>query len=183
MLMEIRWHGRGGQGIVSVSRLLADAALSEKKHVQSFPEFGPERSGAPISGFTRISDEPIRIHSQIYSPNIVVVVDPKLLGANLASGLVEDGTLVANTERKPDELKKTLLINNAHVYSVDARRIALDVLGRPIYNTAMLGALIKVAPITSFESIERVIRGRFVGALGEKNVEAMKRAYEEVVGS
>jgi pyruvate ferredoxin oxidoreductase gamma subunit len=183
MLMEIRWHGRGGQGIVSVSRLLADAALSEKKHVQSFPEFGPERSGAPIRGFTRISDEPISIHSQIYNPNIVVVVDPTLLGTNVASGLAENGTIVANTERKPDELKKTLLVHNAHVYSVDARRIALDVLGRPIYNTAMLGALIKVAPITSFESIEKVIRARFVGALGEKNVEAMKRAYEEVVGS
>jgi len=97
--------------------------------------------------------------------------------------LAENGTIVANTERKPDELKKTLLVHNAHVYSVDARRIALDVLGRPIYNTAMLGALIKVAPITSFESIEKVIRARFVGTLGEKNVEAMKRAYEEVVGS
>ncbi len=129
MLMEIRWHGRGGQGIVSVSRLLADAALSEKKHVQSFPEFGPERSGAPIRGFTRISDEPISIHSQIYNPNIVVVVDPTLLGTNVASGLAENGPMVANTERKPDELKKALFVHNALVFSVDAGRIALDGLG------------------------------------------------------
>jgi pyruvate ferredoxin oxidoreductase gamma subunit len=184
MLIEIRWHGRGGQGIVSVSRLLADAALSENKHVQSFPEFGPERSGAPVRGFTRISDEPISIHSQIYNPNIVVVVDPTLLGtSNVTSGLSENGTVIANSERTPDELKKTLSIPNAHVYSINARRIALDVLGRPIYNTAMLGALIKVAPITSFESIAQVVKTRFPGPLGDKNVEAVRRAHQEVVGN
>src|SRR3972149_4791800 len=99
MLIEIRWHGRGGQGIVSVSRLLAEAALLDKKFVQSFPEFGPERSGAPVRGFTRISDEPISIHSQIYSPNVVVVVDPTLLGTNVASGLAENGAIIANSER------------------------------------------------------------------------------------
>ena len=183
MLIEIRWHGRGGQGIVSVSRLLAEAALLDKKFVQSFPEFGPERSGAPVRGFTRISDEPISIHSQIYSPSVVVVVDPTLLGTNVASGLAENGTIIANSERTPDELKKTFAIQNARVYSVNARRIALDVLGRPIYNTAMLGALLKVKPLTSFESIAQVVRARFPGTLGEKNVEAMKRAYEEVIGS
>ncbi len=184
MLMEIRWHGRGGQGIVSVSRLLADAALAENKYVQSFPEFGPERSGAPVRGFTRISDEPISIHSQIYEPNIVVVVDPTLLSSgNVASGLAKDGIIIANSERKPEEIKKTLKTKDAHVYSVDARRIALDILGRPIYNTAMLGALIKVAPLTSMESIEKVIRLRFPGTMGKKNVEAMKRAYQEVEGT
>lgn len=184
MLIEIRWHGRGGQGIVSVSRLLADAALLDKKHVQSFPEFGPERSGAPVRGFTRISEQPISIHSQIYNPSVVVVVDPTLLVTNnVTSGLAENGTIVANSERTPNELKKTLSIDKAQVYTVNARRIALDVLGRPIYNTAMLGALIKVAPLTSFESVAKVVRARFPGTLGEKNVEAMKRAYEEVVGS
>jgi len=182
MLVEIRWHGRGGQGIVSVSRLLAEAALMDKKHVQAFPEFGPERSGAPVRGFTRISDQPISIHSQIYNPNIVVVVDPTLLGNSVTSGLAKDGTIVANTEQTPDELGKTLSVRNAHVYAVNARRIALDVLGRPIYNTAMLGALIRVAPLTSFDSITKVVRARFPGTLGEKNVVAMKRAYEEVVG-
>jgi 2-oxoacid:acceptor oxidoreductase gamma subunit (pyruvate/2-ketoisovalerate family) len=182
MLIEIRWHGRGGQGIVSVSRLLADAALLDKKHVQSFPEFGPERSGAPVRGFTRISDEPISVHSQIYNPNIVVIVDPTLLGTNVTSGIAENGAIIANSERSPEDLKKTLAADNAKIYSVNARRIALDVLGRPIYNTAMLGALLKVNPITSFESIAKVVRERFPGTLGEKNVEAVKRAYEEVVG-
>ena len=183
MLAEIRWHGRGGQGIVSVSRLLAEAALLDKKHVQSFPEFGPERSGAPVRGFTRISDEPISIHSQIYNPNVVVIVDPTLLNASVATGIAKNGTIIANTERNIDELKKLLSVNDAHVYSVNARRIALDVLGRPIYNTAMLGALIKVVPLTSFESIANVVRQRFPGTLGEKNVEAVKRASEEVVGN
>jgi len=183
MLAEIRWHGRGGQGIVSVSRLLAEAALLDKKHVQSFPEFGPERSGAPVRGFTRISDEPISVHSQIYNPNVVVVVDPTLLNVSVAAGLAKNGTIIANTERSIDELKKLLSVNDAHVYSVNARRIAMDVLGRPIYNTAMLGALIKVVPLTSFESIANVVRQRFPGTLGEKNVEAVKRASEEVVGN
>ncbi len=183
MLAEIRWHGRGGQGIVSVSRLLAEAALLDKKHVQSFPEFGPERSGAPVRGFTRISDEPISIHSQIYNPNVVVVVDPTLLNANVATGLAKDGTIIANTERSIGELKKLLSVQDAHVYSVNARRIALDILARPIYNTAMLGALIKVVPITSFESIANAVRARFPGTLGEKNVEVVKRAYEEVASS
>ena len=182
MLAEIRWHGRGGQGIVSVSRLLAEAALLDKKHVQSFPEFGPERSGAPVRGFTRISDEPITIHSQIYNPNVVVIVDPTLLNASVATGIAKNGTVIANTERNIDELKKLLSANDAHVYSVNARRIALDILGRPIYNTAMLGALIKVVPLTSFESIVNVVKSRFPGTLGEKNVEAVKRAYAEVVG-
>lgn len=182
MLVEIRWHGRGGQGIVSVSRLLAEAALLDKKYVQAFPEFGPERSGAPVRGFTRISDAPISIHSQIYNPNIVVIVDPTLLGNNVTSGLTKDGTIVANTELTPEELSKALSVNEAHVYAVNARRIALDILGRPIYNTAMLGALIKVAPLTSFESVAKVVKARFPGTLGEKNVAAVKRAYEEVVG-
>jgi len=183
MLAEIRWHGRGGQGIVSVSRLLAEAALLDKKHVQSFPEFGPERSGAPVRGFTRISDEPISIHSQIYDPNVVVVVDPTMVNPSVAVGLAENGTIIANTERSADELKKALSVQNAHVYSVNARRIALDVLGRPIYNTAMLGALLKVVPLTSFKSITEVVKLRFPGTLGEKNIEAVKRAFEEVTGN
>lgn len=182
MLVEIRWHGRGGQGIVSVSRLLAEAALMDKKYVQSFPEFGPERSGAPVRGFTRISDQPISIHSQIYNPNIVVVVDPTLINNNVASGLAKDGIILVNTELTSEELSKKLSTRDVHVYAVNARRIALDVLGRPIYNTAMLGALIKVAPFTSFESVAKVVKARFPGTLGEKNVEAMKRAYEEVAG-
>jgi len=183
MLVEIRWHGRGGQGIVSVSRLLAEAALMDKKYVQSFPEFGPERSGAPVRGFTRIADEPISMHSQIYNPNVVVIVDPTLLGTDVTSGLAEDGTIIANTELTPTELGKTLRTDKAHVYAVNAKKIALDILGRPIYNTAMLGALLKVAPLVSFESVQKAVKARFPGTLGDKNVEAMRRAHMEVAGN
>ncbi|KYH40211.1 MAG: pyruvate synthase [Candidatus Bathyarchaeota archaeon B26-2] len=183
MLVEVRWHGRGGQGIVTVSRLLAQAALIDGKYVQAFPEFGPERAGAPVTGFTRISDEPISIHSRIYNPEIIVLVDPTLLGkVNIVEGLVEGGTIVANTEMGPSEIKEELNVDNAKVYTVDATRIALDILGRPIYNTAMLGALLKVAPLASMDSMVKVVMDRFPGTVGEKNVAVIKGAYEEVKG-
>jgi len=183
LLVEVRWHGRGGQGIVTVSRLLAHAALLDGKYVQAFPEFGPERRGAPVTGYTRISDEPISIHSHIYNPNIVVIVDPTLLGKiDVTKGLVEDGTVVANTERSAGELKESLKIEKAKVYTVNATRIALDVLGRPIYNTAMLGALSKAAPLVTLESINRAVTERFPGTIGQKNVAVIKRAYEEAKG-
>ena len=183
LLIEVRWHGRGGQGIVTVSRLLAHAALLDGKHVQAFPEFGPERRGAPVTGYTRISDEPIVIHSHIYNPNIVVIVDPTLLGKiDVTRGLVENGTVVANSDKEPKELKKELAVEKAQVYTVNAARIALDILGRPIYNTAMLGALIKTVPLVSMDSLSKVIQERFPGTVGEKNVAVVKRAHEEVHG-
>ena len=183
MLIEVRWHGRGGQGIVTVSRLLAQAALHDGKYVQAFPEFGPERRGAPVTGYTRISDEPISIHSHIYTPNIVVIVDPTLLGKiDVTKGLVEDGTVVANTERTPKELKGSLKTEKANVYTVNAVRLALDVLGRPIYNTAMLGALAKAVPLVTLESLNKVVMERFPGTVGEKNVAVVKKAYEEAKG-
>jgi len=183
LLVEVRWHGRGGQGIVTVSRILAQAALLDGKYVQAFPEFGPERRGAPVTGYTRISDEPILIHSQIYSPNIVVIVDPTLLGQiNVTDGLVENGTVIAHTEKKPQELREELKVEKAHIYTVNAMRIALDILGRPIYNTAMLGALIKATAVASMGSLAKVVKERFPGAAGEKNVAVMERAYQEVNG-
>ena len=183
MLIEVRWHGRGGQGVVTVSRLLAHAALLDGKYAQAFPEFGPERAGAPVTGFTRISDEPIMIHSRIYTPNVVVLIDPTLLGkVNVTEGLVKGGLLVMNTEQEPEELKKILKVEDVKVYTVNATRIALDILGRPIYNTAMLGALVKVSPLASMDSLMKVVKERFPGAVGEKNIAVMKRAYEEVKG-
>jgi len=183
LLIEVRWHGRGGQGIVTVSRLLAHAALLDGKYVQAFPEFGPERRGAPVNGYTRISDEPIVIHSHIYTPNIVVIVDPTLLGKiDVTRGLVEGGTVVAHSEKKPEDLRKELGVEKANVYTVNAARIALDILGRPIYNTAMLGALIRAVPLVSMNSLIKVVKERFPGAIGEKNVAVIKRAYEEVRG-
>ncbi len=182
MLFEIRWHGRGGQGVVTASRLLAEAAMLEGKHVQAFPEFGPERTGAPIRGFTRISDEKIRVHSQIYEPNMVVVLDPTLLGSiNVSDGLVKDGKIVVNTDLTPKDLIKKLGLSNAKAYTVDATRIALDALGRPITNTAMLGAVVKVEPMIELDSILKSVSERFHGAIGEKNIQAIKRAYKEVI--
>jgi pyruvate ferredoxin oxidoreductase gamma subunit len=181
-LIEVRWHGRGGQGIVTVSRLLAEAALMEGKYIQAFPEFGPERSGAPVLGFTRISEEPISLHSQIYEPDVVVVVDPVLLKPAIARGLVNKGIFVANSPEPPKTLKNRLHLEEFRVFTVNARRIALDVLGRPIYNTAMLGAFAKASPIVSLESIINCVKARFGGAMSEKNVEVVKRGYSEVIG-
>ncbi|MEM2454897.1 MAG: 2-oxoacid:acceptor oxidoreductase family protein [Candidatus Bathyarchaeia archaeon] len=183
VLVEIRWHGRGGQGIVTVSRLLAQAALFDGKYVQSFPEFGPERRGAPVTGYTRISDEPILTHSQIYNPSIVVVVDPTLIGKiDITRGLSPKGLIVAHSDKSPGDLKKILGVDNVGVYTVDAMKIALEVLGRPIYNTAMLGALVKASPLVTMDSLAKVIKERFPGTVGEKNFAVIKRAYEEAIG-
>ena len=183
MLVEVRWHGRGGQGIVTVSRMLAQSALLDGKYVQAFPEFGPERRGAPVIGYTRISDERINIHSQIYTPDIVVIVDPTLIGKiDLTKGLIPGGKIVANTESSPDDLKKILGVEKAKLYTINAMRVALDILGRPIYNTAMLGALIKASPLASMDSLVKVIKERFPGTVGEKNVAVIKKAYEEALG-
>jgi len=177
----VRWHGRGGQGVVIVSRLLAYSALLEGKFVQSFPEFGPERGGAPILGFTRISDEPIDVHSQIYNPDIVVVLDPTLLKTvNFTEGLTDSGKVILNSDKQAEELRKDFRIENASLYVVDARRIALDILGRPIYNTAMLGALIKAAPLSSLDSISKALCQHFSKPMAEANMKAVRRAHEEV---
>jgi len=163
--------------------LLASAALLDGKYVQAFPEFGPERRGAPVTGYTRISDEPIVIHSQIYNPNIVVVVDPTLLGrVDVTRGLTPKGLILVHSDKDPKELKKELGVGDVEVYTVNAMRIALDILGRPIYNTAMLGALLRVAPLARMESLFKVVTERFPGAIGEKNIAVIKRAYEEVRG-
>lgn len=185
LFQEIRWHGRGGQGVVTVSRLLASAALLEGKHVQAFPEFGPERTGAPVLGFTRISDAPINVHSQVYAPDVVVVLDPTLLKTvDVTEGLKKGGKLVVNTELPPEESKKQLKGEGIRVFTVNATRIALDVIGRPIFNTAMLGALIKATDLVSLDSAVKAIFAwpRFTRAVGEKNVAAIKRAYREVEG-
>ena len=181
MLHEIRWHGRAGQGVITSSRLLAQAALLEGKHVQAFPEFGPERLGAPISGFTRISDEVIETRSQIYNPELVVVLDPSLLAiVNVTRGLLENGKVILNSPKPAGEMASKLSIDKSRVRTIDATHLAMEIAGRPIVNTAMLGALAKVAALTSVSSIERAIKDRFAGSLGEKNVELIRRVYETV---
>jgi len=181
LLHEIRWHGRAGQGVITSSRLLAQAALLEGKHVQAFPEFGPERLGAPISGFTRISDEVIETRSQIYNPELVVVLDPSLLAiVNVTRGLLENGKVILNSPNPAGEMASKLSIDKSRVRTIDATHLAMEIAGRPIVNTAMLGALVKVAALTSLSSIESAIKDRFAGSLGEKNVELIRRVYETV---
>ncbi len=153
----------------------------EGKHVQAFPEFGPERTGAPILGFTRISDQPIDIHSQVYAPSSVVVLDPTLLkNVDVTEGLVKDGKVVLNTQKKSAEIRSSFRRTDIVCYTIDAKRIALDVLGRPIFNTAMLGALIKVEPLAKIDSVVRALKERFPGPLAEKNAEAVRMAYDRV---
>ena len=181
MLHEIRWHGRAGQGVITSSRLLAQAALLEGKYVQAFPEFGPERLGAPISGFTRIGDEVIETRSQIYTPGFVVVLDSSLLGiVNVTRGLLENGKVVLNSHKRAKEMASMLSLNEDQVRTIDATHLAIQIAGRPIVNTAMLGALARVAPLASLNSIERAIKERFSGDLAEKNVELIRRVYEMV---
>jgi len=172
-MIEIRFHGRGGQGVVTAARLLAEAAFLEGKHCQAFPSFGAERRGAPVVAFTRIDAEPIRIRTQVYEPNHVVVLDPTLLEAvNVAAGLKRGGMIVVNGKTVPKELKA------GKVVLIDATAIALKFLGIPITNTAMLGALAKATGAVKFESLVEVIKRYFSAKLVEKNVAAIKAAYE-----
>lgn len=186
-MLEIRWHARAGQGAKTASYLLAETALEAGKYIQAFPEYGPERTGAPMKAFTRISEKPIRIHSQVYNPDIVVVLDKSLIGkVNILEGVPSDGVIIVNTTQGPEEIRKQLGISDRKIYTVDATGISLATLGRPIPNTPMLGALIKVVPIISLEEVlnqlKRKFEGRFKPEVIEGNLQAIKRAYEEVKG-
>jgi pyruvate ferredoxin oxidoreductase gamma subunit len=180
-LIEIRWHGRGGQGSVTSAELLAQAAISEGKYAHAFPSFGPERRGAPVLAFVRISSQqPIRIRAEIARPDVVVVLDPGLLGiVNVASGLKENGLLVINTKRSFEDIEARFK-TKCKLAKVDATTIAREVLGIPITNTTMIGAVLKATGVVKLESLVEPLRQRF-GRLAEKNIKAMQRAYEETV--
>jgi len=181
-ILEVRWHGRGGQGAWTASELLARAAISEGKFIQSFPEFGPERMGAPVTAFTRISDEPIRLHCAVYSPDVVAVLDPTLLkSVKVADGLSEEGGhIVVNTKDGPAEVRKLISSSKGKLWTVPATEISIRILGMPITNTAMLGAVAHVTGIVSLETVERMVKGRFRPDVAEKNFAVVKEAYEEV---
>ena len=181
-ILEVRWHGRGGQGAWTASELFARAAIAEGKYIQSFPEFGPERMGAPVTAFTRISDEPIRIHCAVYQPDVVAVLDPTLLKTvKVADGLNEDGgNIVVNSKDSPLETRKLLNSTIGKVWTVPASEISLKILGIPITNTAMLGAVARVTGIVSLETIEKMVRARFRPDVAEKNFAVVKEAYQEV---
>jgi len=180
VFQEVRWHGRGGQGAWTASEILAKAAVHEGKYIQSFPEFGPERMGAPLRAFTRISDEPINMHCAIYTPDVVAVLDPTLLKTiPVTEGLDEDGIIVVNTRESPAVLRKQLNLTGRKVWAVPATDIAVKMLGRPITNTAMLGAVARATGIVDIKSIEKVIREEFPLKIAEKNVEVVEEAYKE----
>lgn len=175
-MLEIRIHGRGGQGSVTAAEILAIGAFKDGKYSQAFPNFGVERRGAPIQAFCRIDEKPIRLRCQIYEPDLVVVQDATLISdVDVTAGLKEKGIVLINSARAPEKFK----LGGVIVKTVDATRLALETLGRPIVNTVMLGALAKLG-IVSLDSIVEVIGMRFKGELGEKNVTAVKRAFEEL---
>jgi len=180
-ILEVRWHGRGGQGAWTASELLARAAIYEGKYIQSFPEFGPERMGAPVAAFTRISTEPIQIHCAVYNPDVVAVLDPTLLKTvPVTKGLNEEGTIIINSKENPADTRKMLNTDKGKIWTVPATEIAMRILGRPITNTAMLGAVARITGAVKLESIEKVVEERFRRDIAEKNVAVVKEAYKEV---
>jgi 2-oxoacid:acceptor oxidoreductase gamma subunit (pyruvate/2-ketoisovalerate family) len=181
-VLEVRWHGRGGQGAWTASELFARAAIAEGKYIQSFPEFGPERMGAPVSAFTRISTEPIRIHCAVYNPDVVAVLDPTLLKTvKVADGLSDEGgNIIVNSKETPAEIRKVLNTDKGKVWTVPASEISMKTLGMAITNTAMLGAVARVTGIVSLETIEKMVRERFRPDVAEKNFAVVKEAYQEV---
>lgn len=183
-IFEIRFHGRGGQGAKTAAALLAEAAIEQGKYVQSFPEYGAERQGAPVKAYTRISDKPIYLHSGVTNPNVVVVVDQTLLKSiPVTEGLDDDGLLIVNTNDTAESVKNMVGFNGK-IIIIDATKIALEELGRAITNTAMLGAVEKATNIVDFEALKSHMFKHFEYRLGkdlaEKNVNAFIRAYNEV---
>ncbi len=186
-MIEIRWHGRGGQGAKTASLLLADAAFNTGKYIQGFPEYGPERMGAPITAYNRISDNPIRIHSNIYDPDYVVVVDDTLLeSVDVTSGLKEDGAIVINTTKEKDYLYSVLHGYKGSVYTIDARKVSMETLGKYFPNTPMLAAIVKVANIMDENDFLEDMKGSFKHKFAKKpeviegNMKALELALKEV---
>jgi len=178
-MIEIRWHGRGGQGAVTSVEMLALAAIEEGKYAQGFPAFGPERRGAPVMAFNRVSDKPIKIRSGIYRPDVVVVLDPSLVGlVPVTDGLKPGGILIVNTTKPAEDLRKKLNYSGK-LFTVDASHIAREELGVPIANTTMLGAVLKATGVLSLAAMKSPLEHRF-GRVAAKNMSAMKRAFSEM---
>ena len=190
-LIEIRWHGRGGQGAKTAALLFGEAAIDTGMYIQAFPEYGPERTGAPVNAFNRLSKKPIRLHSGVDSPSIVLVLDPSLLNTvDVLEGLEKGGILIVNTSDSPKEIRKRLSVDSGiEIYTLDASKIAMDTIGLNKPNTPMLGALAKVSDILDYKkmlkSIEHKLKIKFRGKPEEivtKNMEAIKTAHEETKG-
>ncbi len=193
---EVRWHGRAQQGIVTAAKVLGETALREGKFVQAFPEFGPERMGAPVRAFNRVSVEPIKLHCRVTSPSIVLIADPTLIGVTLAGGIetsvgvtdgaTEEAVFIVNTPKSPAEMRKELGIKSAstRVFTVDASQISMETVGRHMPNTPMLGALAKATSLVELESLVDNFREnyskKFSSKVIEGNLDAMKRGFREI---
>lgn len=188
-MIEIRWHGRGGQGAKTASLLLADAAFNTGKYIQGFPEYGPERMGAPITAYNRISETPIRVHSNIYEPDFVVVVDDSLLdGVDVTKGLKPEGAILINTAANIDSIRQKLNGFEGKIYTINASKISKECLKANFPNTAMLSAIIKITGIMTKEELLKDMEESFKHKFARKpeviepNMEAIKRAYDEICG-
>ena len=186
-MIEIRWHGRGGQGAKTAALLLADVAFTKGMYVQGFPEYGPERMGAPITAYNRLDAQPIRIHSNIYDPDIVVVVDESLVGpADVTAGLKEGGALIINTSRSPEEIRSLVPGFTGRLYAIDARDISERDIGKNMPNTPLLSAVVKVSGIMEAEEFFNNMHGSFAHKFASKpevlagNMKAIRDAWEEV---
>jgi len=178
-MIEVRWHGRGGQGAVTSVELLAVAAISKGKYAQGFPSFGPERRGAPIAAFSRFDEKQIKVRSGIYEPDVVIVLDSSLIGlVNVTDGLKPGGMLIVNTPKTPEEVKREINFSGT-VATVDGTGIARKEMGVPIANTTMIGALIKMMRMIELSDMNDAINHRF-GRIAQKNLAAMQRAYDEI---
>ncbi len=185
-VLEIRWHGRGGQGVKTAAMLFAEAAFAGGKFIQGFSDYGPERAGAPIQGFTRISDKPISLHNFITAPDVVVVLDATLLGnVPVTAGLKPGGKVLVNTPKDAAAVAAALGLDPSRVYVVDAKKISLEVIGRDMPNAPMVGALARVLPFIELDWVAKTFQEKF-GAKSQKvvemNVAAVRRAYDEVRG-
>ncbi|HPP12049.1 MAG TPA: 2-oxoacid:acceptor oxidoreductase family protein [bacterium] len=187
--LEIRWHGRGGQGAKTAALLFGEAATATGKYIQAFPEYGPERMGAPVQSFNRISSQPIRTHSEVLNPDVVIVLDVSLVEqVDITSGLNEkEGLLLLNTAQKPEEIRARLNFSG-RICTVDASRIALETIGSNIPNTPMMGALVRACPVISLEELiedtkkKLLVKFRHRPEIIEGNLKAIERAYQELKG-
>jgi 2-oxoacid:acceptor oxidoreductase gamma subunit (pyruvate/2-ketoisovalerate family) len=179
-ITEFRWHGRGGQGVVTSNQMLGKAALAEGNYIQAFPEFGPERTGAPVRAFLRISKEPIQIYAQVYHPDVVVCIDPTLLDVvNPVEGLKENGILVVNSREEPQVIRDKFGFTGGKVVTVDASTIAMEVMGRPFTNMPTMAAAVKATGVVAVETVINEVLERYPGKVGDLNKVAIERAVTE----
>ena len=188
-VVEFRWHGRGGQGAKTAALLLADVAFKTGKYVQGFPEYGPERMGAPITAYNRIGDNEIRVHSNIYHPNFVVVVDEGLLeSVDVAKGIKDGGAVVVNSSRSPEEVRNEIRDFDGKVYTIDAKKVSVTCLGKYFPNTPMLAAAVKISGVMEKDEFLKEMEASFMHKFASKpeviegNMNALKMAFEEVKG-